>query len=189
MPDSDRILVLGLGNILYADEGLGVRVAERLVAEHRFPDHVSVVDGGTQGLHLLGLVEEASRLLILDAVDFKLAPGSLVRRQDGHIPAYLSAQKASVHQNSFSEVLALATLRGCVPNEIVLLGMQPVELGLGCPLSLAAREALTPLCTDALDVLAGWGVTPLQPDEKPRLLHDASLSLDRYEDQLPVNVR
>lgn len=62
-----RVVVMGLGNLLWADEGFGVRVAERLYAHYHWPDEVEIVDGGTQGLNLLGYVESASHLLILDA--------------------------------------------------------------------------------------------------------------------------
>ena len=180
----DRILVLGLGNILYADEGIGVRVAEALHTGYDFPPQVEIVDGGTQGLHLLGLVEQASRLLIIDAVDFGLKPGELVSKRDGHIPAYLSAQKTSVHQNSFSEVLALASLRDALPEEIVLVGMQPADLTLARPLSTQARSALPRLVASALSILAGWGVAPL-PASPGKQFHDPSISLERYEARLP----
>lgn len=63
-----RVVVMGLGNLLWADEGFGVRVAERLYAHYHWPEYVEIVDGGTQGLNLLGYVESASHLLILDAL-------------------------------------------------------------------------------------------------------------------------
>ena len=112
-----RVVVMGLGNLLWADEGFGVRVAERLYAHYHWPDEVEIVDGGTQGLNLLGYVESASHLLILDAIDYGLEPGTLRTYAGERIPAYLSAKKMSLHQNSFSEVLALAQLAawGIVP--------------------------------------------------------------------------
>ena len=116
----ERIVVLGLGNILYGDEGFGVRVAERLFSRYAFPDNVEIVDAGTQGHPLLAFVERATRLLLLDAVDFGLQPGTIVEKDSTGIPAYLSAHKMSLHQNSFSEVLALAELKDCLPEEIRL---------------------------------------------------------------------
>ncbi|NJT35982.1 hydrogenase maturation protease [Escherichia coli] len=112
-----RVVVMGLGNLLWADEGFGVRVAERLYAHYHWPEYVEIVDGGTQGLNLLGYVESASHLLILDAIDYGLEPGTLRTYAGERIPAYLSAKKMSLHQNSFSEVLALAQLAawGIVP--------------------------------------------------------------------------
>lgn len=98
-----RVVVMGLGNLLWADEGFGVRVAERLYAHYHWPEYVEIVDGGTQGLNLLGYVESASHLLILDAIDYGLEPGTLRTYAGERIPAYLSAKKMSLHQNSFSE--------------------------------------------------------------------------------------
>lgn len=98
-----RVVVMGLGNLLWADEGFGVRVAERLYAHYHWPEDVEIVDGGTQGLNLLGYVESASHLLILDAIDYGLEPGTLRTYAGERIPAYLSAKKMSLHQNSFSE--------------------------------------------------------------------------------------
>ena len=85
----ERIIVLGLGNILYGDEGFGVRVAERLYSRYAFPDNVEIVDAGTQGHPLLAFVERATRLLLLDAVDFGLQPGTIVEKDSTGIPAYL----------------------------------------------------------------------------------------------------
>ena len=121
----ERIVVLGLGNILSGDEGFGVRVAERLYSRYAFPDNVEIVDAGTQGHPLLAFVERATRLLLLDAVDFGLQPGTTVEKDSTGIPAYLSAHKMSLHQNSFSEVLGLAALRGALPRRCALLGVQP----------------------------------------------------------------
>lgn len=99
--NAQRVVVMGLGNLLWADEGFGIRVAERLYARYHWPEEVEIVDGGTQGLNLLGYVEQASHLLLLDAIDYGLAPGSLRTYAGEKIPAYLSAKKMSLHQNSF----------------------------------------------------------------------------------------
>ena len=138
-----RVVVMGLGNLLWADEGFGVRVAERLYAHYHWPEYVEIVDGGTQGLNLLGYVESASHLLILDAIDYGLEPGTLRTYAGERIPAYLSAKKMSLHQNSFSEVLALADIRGHLPAHIALVGLQPAMLDdYGGSLSELAREQL-----------------------------------------------
>ena len=87
-----RVVVMGLGSLLWADEGFGVRVAERLYAHYPLAVYVEIVDGGTQGLNLLGYVESASHLLILDAIDYGLEPGTLRTYAGERIPAYLSAE-------------------------------------------------------------------------------------------------
>lgn len=159
----EHIVVLGLGNILYGDEGFGVRAAERLHTRYSFPDRVEIVDAGTQGYPLLAFVERADRLLLLDAVDFGLEPGTLTQRDSSGIPAYLSAHKMSLHQNSFSEVLALAELTECLPGETRLIGLQPQDLAYGHSLSECALSRLDSAVEAALTQLTLWGVTP-----KPR---------------------
>jgi hydrogenase maturation protease len=91
-----RTLVLGLGNILMRDEGVGVRVVERLLEDCEFPPEVEVLDGGTLGLGLLPWVEEADRLLVIDAVDMGLEPGSTARLEGDEVPAFLGV-KISPH--------------------------------------------------------------------------------------------
>ncbi len=125
----EKTVILGLGNLLYGDEGFGVRLAQHLYAHWDFPPGVSVVDGGTQGQTLLTFVEEADSLLVLDAVDFGLEEGELTLREE--VPAYITAQKVGPHQNSFSEVLGLAALRGALPRRCALLGVQPAVMTLG----------------------------------------------------------
>ncbi len=175
----ERIIVLGLGNILYGDEGFGVRVAERLYTRYVFPDNVEIVDAGTQGHPLLAFVERATRLLLLDAVDFGLQPGTVVQRDSPGIPAYLRAHKMSLHQNSFSEVLALAELKNCLPQEIRLLGVQPLDMTYGhtlSPLSLSRLDALVEL---ALEQLRTWGY-PAVPAHGAVAFQNPEISLERY---------
>ena len=101
-PGSDspqhRIVVLGIGNLLWADEGFGVRCVEALHQRYTFADHVHVIDGGTQGLYLLPYVQEADRLLIFDAIDYGLAPGTLRLVRDDDVPRFMGAKKMSLHQ-------------------------------------------------------------------------------------------
>ncbi|MDR2011902.1 MAG: HyaD/HybD family hydrogenase maturation endopeptidase [Rhodanobacter sp.] len=178
------IVVLGIGNLLWADEGFGVRCLQRLAAGYEFPPSVQLIDGGTQGLYLLPLVQEAERLLILDAIDYGLPPGSLRRIDGDAVPAYLSAKKMSLHQTGFQEVLALARFTGSAPRETTLIGCQPESLDdYGGSLRESVRAALEPAQRMALDVLAGWGV---EPHARTRPDTDTSgLSLARYEAERP----
>ncbi|RFM76789.1 HyaD/HybD family hydrogenase maturation endopeptidase, partial [Salmonella enterica] len=120
-----EVTILGLGNLLWADEGFGVRAAEKLFEQYADNEKVDVVDGGTQGLALLPWLQQTEKLLIMDAIDFGMAPGSLAMFRDEQVPAYLTAKKLSLHQTSFSEVLALLQLTGGQLSEIVLIGVQP----------------------------------------------------------------
>ncbi|CSE64349.1 hydrogenase 1 maturation protease [Shigella sonnei] len=131
--------------------------------------------------HRLGYVESASHLLILDAIDYGLEPGTLRTYAGERIPAYLSAKKMSLHQNSFSEVLALADIRGHLPAHIALVGLQPAMLDdYGGSLSELAREQLPAAEQAALAQLAAWGIVP-QPANESRCLNYDCLSMENYE--------
>jgi len=162
-PSRDRsILVLGIGNVLWADEGFGVRLVEALQAGWDFAPHVQLVDGGTQGLYLLPLVQRCTHLLILDAVDYGLAPGTLKLVENDEVPRFLGAKKMSLHQTGFQEVLLLAQMTDSFPDEVLLIGCQPEELedygGSLRPRVKAALDAAVPL---ALERLARWGAQPV----------------------------
>lgn len=174
------IIILGLGNILCGDEGFGVRVVERLYAEYDFPDNVSLVDGGTQGPTLYPFVEEADRLLIFDAVDFGMRPGSLTIKRDSGVPVWLAARKLSVHQNNFSEVLALARLKKTLPQEIILIGAQPVDLSYGAGLTDTIKSQIPEALTLGLQQLHSWDITPTKATTH-KLLNHSSVSMANYE--------
>ncbi len=182
---TDNIIIMGLGNLLWADEGFGVRAAEQLYARYQLPGNVEVVDGGTQGLLLLPYVEAADRLILFDAIDFGLEPGTLKVYRDDAVPAYLTAKKMSLHQTGFSEVLALADLKGNLPASIVLIGVQPVQLeDYGGSLTEPVRARLEPAIALAVAQLQEWGV-PLAPRLDGERLNHASLDMQRYEDERP----
>lgn len=155
-----KILVLGIGNILWADEGFGVRAVE--LFDHRFDPHpsVHVLDGGTQGLYLVQFVAEADRLLVFDAIDYGLAPGTLKLVEGDEVPKFTGAKKMSLHQTGFQEVLSAADLLGHYPREVALIGCQPQDLeDWGGPLTAPVRARLGSAVDLAQEVLRGWGVT------------------------------
>jgi hydrogenase maturation protease len=153
------VLVLGLGNILMRDEGLGVRVVEWLNHHYEFPSDVEVVDGGTLGLDLLPMVEDAQSLLVVDALEVGKSPGTIVQLRDEEVPAFM-ALKVSPHQTGLPDLLAAAQLRGRVPSEVVLLGAQIGDLGLGLEMSEPVAEQVCVLGQMALDLLGDWDVIP-----------------------------
>jgi hydrogenase maturation protease len=180
-------LVLGIGNVLWADEGFGVRVVEALHAGWRFPGEVSFMDGGTQGLYLLPHVQQARRMLVFDAIDYHLAPGMLQVVRDGDIPAYLGVGKMSLHQSSFQEVLSFAQLSGRAPEHAALVGVQPAVLAdFGGSLSPAVRAAIPDAIAVGLGILEAWG-TPGARRSEPLSdpLFDPSLAIARYESGRP----
>jgi hydrogenase maturation protease len=179
---ADRVLVLGIGNVLWADEGFGVRAVEALHQRYRMPPDVSVVDGGTQGLYLLDLVCAAGHLLVLDAIDYGLAPGTLRVLRDEAVPVWADT-KMSLHQATFQELLSLARLHGRLPSRITLIGVQPEVLDdLGGSLSPVVRARLDEAVALAVAELAAWGVTA-EPRDEPsgEALSPAALALHDYE--------
>ncbi|MGT2499962.1 HyaD/HybD family hydrogenase maturation endopeptidase [Bradyrhizobium guangxiense] len=163
MPTSsqdDRILVLGIGNILWADEGFGVRTVEEFHRRYAVPDNVTILDGGTQGLYLVNYLEEADRLIVFDAIDYGLEPGQLKLVRDDEVPRFTGAKKMSLHQTGFQEVISAADLLGRCPKHLVLIGCQPLDLeDWGGPLTSPVRDQIAPAIDLACRILAEWGVT------------------------------
>lgn len=136
MSDNNRnkITILGIGNTLYSDEGIGVHTLYAL--EEKFgTDHlVELVDGSTDGMSLLGPVEDTDYLIVVDAINAGKEGGTIIELRGKDIPAYYGI-KMSIHQLGFQEVLLAAKLRERFPKNIVMIGMQPSSLELGVELS------------------------------------------------------
>lgn len=152
-----RIVVLGLGNMLMADDGVGLAALARLDDEWFVPRTVSLVDGGTWGMNLLPVIEHAERLLIFDAITVGEPPGTIIRLERGDIPRFL-ARKLSPHQIDLREVLALAELRDTLPEQIVALGIQPARIEMSTTLSPEVEAQLDELVRRGADELSRWGV-------------------------------
>ena len=183
------ILVLGIGNMLWADEGFGVRCVEVLQQRYAFAPHVQLVDGGTQGLALLPYVQEADALLILDAIDYGLEPGTLKVVEGSEVPCFLGAKKMSLHQTGFQEVLMVAQLTGSYPERIVLVGCQPQELeDYGGSLRSRTKQALEEALDIALGHLREWGACPVPRSSPVGLDHVVTvpnLEMAAYETGRP----
>jgi hydrogenase maturation protease len=124
--DSRRITILGVGNILLKDEGVGVRVIERLDNDFQFPDHIRIVDGGVLGMRLMGIVADADVLIVVDAVQNNQPPGTLYRLAGDQVPRRVLA-KQSMHQLDLPEVLALCSAIDHTPETIVI-GVEPEDI-------------------------------------------------------------
>ena len=163
----DEALILGIGNILWADEGFGIRVVEALHSQFEVPERVRIMDGGTQGIFLLPLVRSARRLLIFDAVDFGDPPATLRLIVGNDVPRFMGAKKMSMHQAGFQEVLATAELAGELPDSLALIGVQPEQLDdYGGSLRPAVKKQIAPAIRLAREVLGSWGIA-LQPRSSP----------------------
>jgi hydrogenase maturation protease len=121
-----EIMILGVGCILYSDEGFGVRVIETIQGRYEFPDNVLVVDGGVLGINLLGVISKPNHLIVVDAIRNKGKPGDLYRLAGDAIPERIRA-KNSLHQVDFLEALTLCQALDNVP-ETVIVGVEPQDI-------------------------------------------------------------
>ena len=184
--NSKRILVLGIGNILWADEGFGVRCVEALNAGWEFPPQVELMDGGTQGLYLLPYVQEADCLLVFDAVDYGDAPGTLREVLGEQVPRFMGAKKMSLHQTGFQEVLAAAEMTEKLPGELVLIGVQPEELeDFGGSLRDVVKAQMPAALEIAFAWLERWGASPKKREGEAVGINNSALAIDLYEAERP----
>jgi hydrogenase maturation protease len=141
---SSPLLILGLGNVLLGDDGVGSAAVAALVDQYETPDRVSVLDGGTLGLALLPYLEEASSVVLVDAVRAEAPPGALVRLAGDEVgPAV--ATRLSPHQIGVADLLDGARWRDRYPSRVVLLGIVPESLDLDVGLSPSVAASLPAL--------------------------------------------
>ncbi|NEV62530.1 hydrogenase maturation protease [Thiorhodococcus minor] len=150
-------LVIGWGNLLLSDEGVGVHALRRLELDYRFEPAVRLEDGGTSGLDLLPLFADHGRILMLDAVAGELPPGEIQVIRDDEIRRVLS-QKLSVHHLGVTDVLAVAELLEYTLEEIVLVGIVPERLEPGLELSPTLTSRLADFTETAVSILGGWAI-------------------------------
>lgn len=182
----NSVLILGIGNVLWADEGFGVRCVECMAARWSFPDTVTVLDGGTQGLYLLPFLEAADSLIVFDAIDYGLRPGTMKTVDGDEVPSFLGAKKMSLHQTGFQEVIATARLMEYCPENLFLIGCQPEELeDFGGGLRDVTAAQIDPAISIALNKLKDWGITPVPGHGDDSLLADRAILRDAYETGRP----
>ena len=150
------LLILGIGNILLTDEGVGVYAVQRLEQEYCFPEEVEVLDGGTSGIELLGYIRGRDQLIIIDAVASGQEPGTVIMVEDEDVPAFFS-QRISPHQLGLSDLLAVAGLAGDLPPALVLFGVEPFELATGLGLSKDVAASMEKLLVNVVAAVRGFG--------------------------------
>lgn len=151
-----RTVVLGLGNPIMGDDGLGLAVLARLRAEWDLPPAIELVDGGTWGMNLLPVIEQADELLLLDAIRTGAAAGTVHEMDRGALPRYL-AHKLSPHQIDLKEVLALAELRGTLPPVVAAVGAEPDRVEMSAILTPALEAVVAAVAERAAHRLRAWG--------------------------------
>jgi hydrogenase maturation protease len=155
-----RAVVLGIGNMLMTDEGIGVRVIEEIERRFRMPPGIEVIDGGTSGMELLDALDDLDHLIVVDAVRSGDPPGSLIRLVDDEVPA-LFQTRLSPHQLGLSDVLASLKLMDGFPRHLVLLGCEPQSLATALGLTPAVEARVEDLVQAVLAELEVIGQKPL----------------------------
>jgi hydrogenase maturation protease len=152
-----NILILGLGNLLLSDEGVGVHAVNALGRRFQMPEGVEILDGGTSGMDLLDTISGRDHLIVCDAIRSDERPGSVHRIEGESITAFF-ATRISPHQLGLSEVLANLELLGERPRHVTIIGIVPADLSLGTELSAAGREGMEKCIDLIFDDLAAIGV-------------------------------
>ncbi len=154
---NNRITLLGLGNILLQDEGIGVHAVNAIKERYAFSPGVEIIDGGTMGLDLLPFFEDSAKVLIIDAVDFGKPPGTVGIIEGDKIPSALSS-KLSVHHIGLSDVLFAAKLKNETQPEVCLVGIQPKSLDVGLDITEEIRVQFDTVIDTAIKKLTDWNI-------------------------------
>ncbi len=152
-----KAVVLGIGNTILSDEGVGVHAAEALRAAYDLPDGVDIIDGGTAGMELLEPLSGVDLLVVLDAVKRGQPPGSLIKLAGDEVPVFFRS-KLSPHQISICDVLASLEFIGDKPKDMVLIGVEPESLELGLELTPAVAARVPEMVDVAVAELAARGI-------------------------------
>ena len=128
------VLILGLGNILLQDEGVGVRVVEQLQRQYRISGAVEVLDGGTASMSLAEHIRNRNHLIVVDAVKTGQAPGTVITLSGDEVPAFFQS-RVSPHQMGLADTLAVLDLMGEKPADVTVIGAEPKDLDVGLELS------------------------------------------------------
>lgn len=152
-----KTLVLGIGNTLLSDEGVGIHVLHALSAGAPLPDDVELMDGGTLSFTLAGPIEEADALIVVDAAHIKAEAGAWRMFEGEAMDAFLLGnRKSSVHEVGLTDLRAIAILAGHWPEKRALLAIQPQVVDWGELPTPAVAEAIPPVCAAIRDLIEGW---------------------------------
>jgi len=158
------VLVLGLGNVLLGDDGLGAAALACIEREYRIPPGVRLEDGGTLGLSLLGLIADSDRVILVDAVRTDAAPGTLVRLEGSDVIDAVR-DRLSPHQIGVADLLAAARLIDRYPSAVTLLGLVPAAIELAVARSDAVDSGLNELVAAVVDEVRGLGYEMVREPE------------------------
>ncbi len=156
-------LILGIGNTLLADEGLGIHLLDYLIKQ--FPDlpGVTYLDGGTLSFTLAPLIEDCNNLIVLDAAQLQRDPGSVVLLTGADMDEFIGHGKRSVHEVGLVDLMSIARIQDRLPENRALLGIQPKQLGWGESPSDVVSRAIPEAAKQVIDLLSQWHVVPKNP--------------------------
>jgi hydrogenase maturation protease len=172
------LLILGLGNVLLEDDGVGSAAVSQLLDEFDVPPGARVLDGGTLGLSLLPHLETASAVILVDAIRADGTPGTIVRL-DGEEVAPAVATRLSPHQIGVADLLDGAHWLGRYPGRVVLLGLIPASMDLAVGLSPAVRVSLSGLVERIVDEASALGSVFERRDTKVTSADDRTVDVGR----------
>lgn len=153
----NSIVVLGVGNILLTDEGLGVHVVEDLKANYTFTPQISLIDGGTMGMELLTYMRGMKKILLIDAVNGGEAPGTIYEFPHRELEQYFT-DHISVHEVGMQDILRIRAIQENPLEDAIVIGVEPESLDVGFEPSVPVQKALPEVKERVLRVLREWGV-------------------------------
>ncbi len=172
-----QTVILGVGNTLLSDEGVGLHVLEALANKHPVLAGVEYVDGGTLSFSLAGWIESADRLIVIDAAQSHEPAGTIRCLRNEEMDRFLGLPKRSVHEVSLLDLLDIARLTDCLPKERVLVGIQAEKIDWGDQPSPAVAAAIPEAIQVIEQLLADWQIQPntATPKHHPQAMQDVSL--------------
>jgi hydrogenase maturation protease len=152
-----KILVLGIGNILLTDEGVGIHIVNRLAREAPLPEEVELMDGGTLSFTLAVAIESAGSLIVVDAADLQAAPGTWRLFQGDAMDAFLMGNhRSSVHEVGLTDLRVIALLAGHWPERRALLAVQPESVDWGEVPTPAVATSIPQACSAIRELISAW---------------------------------
>ncbi len=157
--NTNKTLILGIGNQLMTDDGVGGQAVIRLAEETKQMSNVSCLDGGTLGHLLVGYIEESDNLIVVDAAQMQAQPGEVRVFEDEEMDRFLSTNpNRSVHEVGLSDLMDMAFLGGHLPKRRALIAVQPLDTDWGVELSGPVLQSLPEVCHRAIALIEGWRV-------------------------------
>jgi hydrogenase maturation protease len=155
--NNNKTLVLGIGNTLLTDEGVGVHVVYQLQQDNEFSPDILYMDGGTLSFTLAHSIESCAQLIVVDASEIKSAPGSVQVFENEAMDHFISTgNKKSVHEVGLVDVMSIAMLAGRLPARRALVGIQPEILDWGEQPTAAVQKAIPAACEAVNHLIQRW---------------------------------